>query len=105
MHRAMAAITLAIALLLVCRPAAAGAQQPSLSGQSSGSQPPPPPRQETLDDTIEAGDEELATPKKDLVKWNHYDGDFFHIRLGGGFLYEGATYSQNAASAEQFDLS
>src|SRR5262249_9408364 len=30
--------------------------------------------------------------------------DVFHIRLGAGFLYDGATYVQNAASAEQFDL-
>ena len=53
---------------------------------------------------MEAGDEELATPAHDLVKWNHYDGDLFHIRLGAGFLYDGARYSQNAASEEQFDL-
>ena len=53
---------------------------------------------------MEAGNEELATPKRELVAWNHYDGDLFHIRLGGGFLYEGAAYSQNAASQEQFEL-
>ena len=61
-------------------------------------------QQETLDDTIEAGNEEISTPKKDLFKWNHYDGDVFHIRLGGGYLYEGSAYSQNAASEEQFSL-
>jgi phosphate-selective porin OprO/OprP len=93
MNRAVAS-ALSVATMLFCLPCAAIAQQP-----------PPQPRPETLDDTIEAGDEELATPKRDLVKWNHYDGDVFHIRVGGGFLYEGAAYSQNEASQEQFDLS
>jgi len=91
--------------MLLCLPSAAAAQQPQPSGQQTGSQPPPAqPRPETLDDTMEAGNEELATPKRELVAWNHYDGDLFHIRLGGGFLYEGAAYSQNAASQEQFEL-
>ena len=64
-----------------------------------------PGQQQTLDNSpLEAGDEELDTPKKDLVKWNHYDGDFFHIRFGAGYLYEGSAYSQNAASEEQFSL-
>ena len=84
------------AMMLVSIASAAAAQTPTT--------PPQPGQQETLDTTIEAGDEELATPKHDLVKWNHYDGDFFHIRLGGGYLYDGAAYSQNAASEQQFDL-
>jgi phosphate-selective porin OprO/OprP len=84
-----------VATVLLVLPSAARGQQSS---------PSPLPQQETLDNTIEAGDEELATPAHDLVKWNHYDGDFFHIRLGAGYLYEGIAYSQNAASEEQFSL-
>jgi phosphate-selective porin OprO/OprP len=38
------------------------------------------------------------------MRWNHYDGDVFHIRLGGGFLYEGVKYSQNAGGEAQFVL-
>jgi len=74
------------ATMLLCRPCAA--QQ-----------------EETLDTSpLEAGSEEVATPKRELFRWNHYDGDVFHIRLGGGYLYEGVAYSQNAESTQQFDL-
>jgi phosphate-selective porin OprO and OprP len=86
------------ATVLVCMVPRATAQAPSTTS------PTAPQQQETLDNTLEAGDEELATPKHDLVMWNHYDGDFFHIRLGAGYLYEGAAYSQNAASEAQFAL-
>ena len=94
-----------IAAVLSCSAIRAHAQQPTQSAPQSGQQGAPQSQQETLDDTIEAGDEELATPARNLVKWNEYDGDFFHFRIGGGFLYEGVAYSQNAASTEQFDLS
>jgi phosphate-selective porin OprO/OprP len=105
MNRTTPACILAATTTLLCLPSDATAQQPSPSVQQSGSQAGSTQApQKTLDDTIEAGDEELATPAHDLVKWNHYDGDVFHIRVGAGFLYEGAAYSQNAASEEQFDL-
>jgi phosphate-selective porin OprO and OprP len=105
MHRTASSGMLAVATMLLCLPSALAGQAPSQSGQPSGSQAPSTqPPQETLDTTIEAGDEELPTPAHDLVKWNHYDGDLFHIRLGAGFLYDGAAYAQNAASEEQFDL-
>ena len=94
MNQATAGVLVAAATGLLCLPSAATAQQPPAS-QS---------QQETLDNTLEAGDEELPTPTHDLVKWNHYDGDFFHIRVGAGYLYDGAAYSQNVASTEQFDL-
>jgi phosphate-selective porin OprO/OprP len=81
--------------MFVCLAPGAAAQTAAPSSQ----------QQEGLDNSPpEAGDEEIDTPKKDLVRWNHYDGDFFHIRLGGGYLYEGSSYSQNAASEEQFSL-
>src|SRR5262249_54792647 len=96
MNRSAAAVFAAAAVLL-CVPSIAQGQQPP---------PTAPAQQDTLDTSPpEAGDEEIATPQHDLVRWNHYDGDFFHIRLGGGFLYEGAAYAQNLDSEEQFDLS
>jgi phosphate-selective porin OprO/OprP len=83
------------ATVLACLAPVARAQTPAAPAQ----------QQETLDNSpLEAGDEELDTPKKDLVKFNHYDGDFFHIRFGAGYLYEGSAYSQNAESEEQFSL-
>jgi phosphate-selective porin OprO/OprP len=76
--------------------------------QQQPSQPPAPgtpAKAATFDDSLlEAGDEELETPDRQLVKWNEYDGKHATFRLGGGFLYEGATYSQDANSREQFTL-
>ena len=56
------------------------------------------PQQSAVDDKLEAGDDELPTPARDLVKWNHYEGKFFSIRVGAGLLYEYAAYAQNEAS-------
>src|SRR5689334_10389630 len=95
MTRATARVFVGAGLLNL--PSPARAQQPP-------QQQPPPQQPETLDDTMEAGNEEVATPVRELVPWNHYDGDVFHIRVGAGFLYEGVGYSQNAAGAQQFDL-
>ena len=38
------------------------------------------------------------------MTWNEYEGPFFTIRVGGGFLYDGAWYSQDEESKEQFAL-
>jgi phosphate-selective porin OprO/OprP len=76
-------------LLLVClEPAALKAQQTS-----------------TLDDTIEAGEAEAEEPARRLVSWNHFDGKFFSIRLGGGLLVEYGAYSQDETSQAQIALS
>lgn len=59
----------------------------------------------TLVNTYEAGDEgEIEEPKRKLIKWNEYEGKYFTIRLGGGFLYEFATYNQDNENKEQIDL-
>jgi phosphate-selective porin OprO/OprP len=57
-----------------------------------------------LEDTAEAGGAEAEDPRHDAVRWNEYLGSHFHIRFGGGFLYEVAAFSQDAASQQQFDL-
>jgi phosphate-selective porin OprO/OprP len=57
-----------------------------------------------LEDTAEAGGSEAEDPRHDAVRWNEYLGSHFHIRFGGGFLYEVAAFSQDAASKQQFDL-
>ena len=43
-------------------------------------------------------------PRRKLVKWNQFEGPFFTLRFGGGFLYEVAAYSQDEESKHQFDL-
>jgi phosphate-selective porin OprO/OprP len=59
----------------------------------------------TLADGISAGEAESDPPRRRLVKWNEYEGPFFTLRLGAGFLVDYATYSQDDASKEQVDLS
>lgn len=60
----------------------------------------------TLDDApLEAGDDELATPERQLISWNEYEGKRATFRFGGGFLYEYAAYAQDEHSKEQFALS
>src|ERR1043165_5791363 len=59
----------------------------------------------TLVRTLEAGDEaDVVQPKRELIKWNHYEGKIFSVRFGGGFLEDIATFSQDEASKEQYAM-
>ncbi len=96
-----------IATTVLCAPLAAEDQQPppAQSSQPTGSQttaPASPPS--TLDDTLEAGDDEVAVPVRKLIDFNEYDGDLFSLRIGGGFLYEYAGFAQDDDSKEQIAL-
>ncbi len=47
------------------------------------------------------------TPDEDerrMVAWNEYEGRWFTARLGGGFLYDTANYSQDDDSHSQFSF-
>jgi phosphate-selective porin OprO/OprP len=57
-----------------------------------------------IDNTIDAGEAMLEDSPRRLVKWNEYEGRHFSIRVGGGFLFDLAGYSQDPESEEQFDL-
>lgn len=76
---------------------------PLLPAALAGQEPAPEP-ESTLDDTIEAGEADAEEPLRRLVHWNEYEGPWFTIRMGAGVLFEGATYAQDSASREQFDL-
>jgi phosphate-selective porin OprO/OprP len=76
-----------VLVILLCLPSAIAAQQPA-----------------TLDDKLEAGDDELAEPVRKLVSWNEYEGKYFTVRFGAGFLYEYAAYAQDEDSKRQFEL-
>ena len=56
------------------------------------------------DDTIEAGEADSETPRRQLIRWNEYEGPFFTIRMGGGLLYDYAAFSQDEESTQQFQL-
>jgi phosphate-selective porin OprO/OprP len=72
---------------------------PMAAGQIAPTQQPA-----TLDDTIQAGEADTEEPARRLVSWNEYEGKYFTIRLGGGFLYEYAAYSQDDVSKNQIEL-
>ena len=54
-------------------------------------------------DTLAAGEAE-EEPTRKLVSFNEYEGKYFTIRVGGGFLYEYAAYAQDEDSKNQFAL-
>ena len=95
MTRGTAAFVAVVTCLCLSAPASTRAQQ------TPATHPTP-----TLDDTPpEAGNEELAEPARRLVTWNEYDGKHATFRMGAGFLYDYAAYTQDAKSEEQLSLS
>jgi phosphate-selective porin OprO/OprP len=79
-------------LLMAARPQVCAGQQA------------PPPEKPAVESTLEAGEAEAVEPRRRLVRWNEYEGPFFTIRFGGAVLFDYATYSQDEASLQQFDL-
>ncbi|MFL5447750.1 MAG: hypothetical protein ACJ8AX_04325, partial [Gemmatimonadales bacterium] len=53
---------------------------------------------------VSAGEAEADPPRRQMVKWNEYEGPLFTLRVGAGFLVDYATYEQDLASQEQRDL-
>lgn len=51
-----------------------------------------------------AGEADAEEPVRKLVSWNHYDGRFFTIRVGGGFLIDYGAFAQDNNSKQQFTL-
>jgi phosphate-selective porin OprO/OprP len=67
---------------------------------TSGAAPP-----STTNDTLDAAEADGAEPSRKLVHWNEYEGPYFTARLGGGFLVDYSTYSQDDDSKQQMTLS
>lgn len=119
-----AALRLLAATLLVaapgfCRPqdaAPVGSSEQSVrrqaadsTGGSSQSAPAPqatpsPTPNETLENTIAAGESSDEPPQRQLVHWNEYHGPYFTIRVGGGILVDAAGYAQDTESKEQIKM-
>src|SRR5262245_28527431 len=97
----------AVALLMLAgltalpRAAQAQAQGNGASGQQGAAATPQTPP--AIDDTIDASEADKA-PRRKLISWNEYDGPYFSLRVGGGYLYDYAEYSQDDNSKQQFDL-
>jgi len=65
----------------------------------------PPAAQPSPDESRPAGEADDDAPRRQLVRWNQYEGPWFTLRVGGGFLYDYAAYGQDAESKEQAQLS
>ncbi len=110
MERAVfASAILIVSMLFNVRLSAQGADPPANSNQQSDADrqqaaAAQEPRTANIDETIEAGEAETEEPKRKLVSWNEFEGRFFTIRAGGGFLYEFAAYAQDEDSKRQFSL-
>ena len=90
----------AIAITFVLVASNAAAQEAAASAPAAA----PAAQDSPLDDTIDAGESSAEAPRRKLVKWNEYEGPWFTIRAGGGYLFEYASFSQDASSQQQFAL-
>lgn len=80
------------------------AASPTPDNPQASPQPSPSPNPNaTIENTSEAGDSP-DEPRRKLVNWNHYEGPYFTIRAGGGFLYEIAGFAQDSTSKEQITI-
>jgi phosphate-selective porin OprO/OprP len=59
-------------------------------------------RDSSLYNKLEAGDEaDAGEPERKLVRFNEYQGKYFSLKVGGGYLEDGAFYSQDEKAKEQ----
>jgi len=84
-------------MLMVLGCAHVDAQAPASSQTSQ-------PADSPIDDTLVAGDSDADVPVRKLVSWNEYEGKWFSIRGGGGFLVDYAAFAQDDTSKQQVRL-
>jgi phosphate-selective porin OprO/OprP len=89
-------------LVLLAAPQLSRAQQPAPT-------PTPTSTPEAAPTTIdtgeyEAGEDDLAEPKRRLIHWNEFDGPISTFRFGFGFLLDLAAYSQSGNSEQQVGI-
>jgi phosphate-selective porin OprO/OprP len=75
-----------------------------VSAQDADSTPANTTPDTAIDDTLVAGEASAEAPRRRLIKWNEYEGPWFTLRAGGGFLFEYDAFTQDAASEEQFNI-
>ncbi len=57
-----------------------------------------------LENTIEAGEADVAEPRRRFVKLNEFEGPFFTLRIGAGIVWDLAAFAQDSESKQQLDL-
>jgi phosphate-selective porin OprO/OprP len=58
-----------------------------------------------IDEERDAAEADGVEPRRQLVAWNHYQGPYFTLRVGGGFGYDYSAYAQDENSKQQMTLS
>src|SRR3546814_93798 len=73
------------------------------SGEAQPAQTTPPAQQSPgpILSTLDAAEADGEPPGRRLTHWNEYESPYFTARLGGGFLYDFVSYSQDDDSKEQ----
>jgi phosphate-selective porin OprO/OprP len=61
-------------------------------------------RAQSSGDPEQPAGSDADTPAREMVAWNHYEGKYFSIRGGGGFLVDYVGFAQDDASKEQVSL-
>jgi phosphate-selective porin OprO/OprP len=78
-------------------------QSPS-SSASQKSQASATQEEQSLENTEVAAQEDMDPNKRQLVRWNRYEGPYITAEFGAGFLYEIDAFAQDRQSKEQFVL-
>lgn len=67
--------------------------------QKNSKQATPAPSEGAVDNTIDAFEDD--EPPKHVIGWNKYEGPYFTLRWGAGFLVDFAGYAQDKESKQQ----
>lgn len=91
-------------ILVVAASVTVPAQQPPPAPVPQSAVPPIQEPPALIDDTIDAAEAYGEVPARRLIRFNEYEGPWFSLRVGGGYLYDYVTYGQDENSEQQFDL-
>ena len=78
----------------------ASAPQPS---PTPTGQDPPAESPKTLEDTIDASEDD-EPPSRKLIRWNEYQGPNFTLQFGAGILYDYGAFAQDEDSKRQIAM-
>ncbi|HVN44673.1 MAG TPA: porin [Steroidobacteraceae bacterium] len=80
-----------------------GAVGPAAHAAEAGA-PQAPSTAPGLTDELDAAEADGDRPRQ-LVDWNHYEGPYATLRVGGGLLWDYSAYAQDEESKQQMRLS
>ena len=84
-------------------PTAAGQSTPGQKDQATTQDPPRQDPPKTLEDTIDASEDEKP-PSRSFVDWNQYQGPYFTLQFGAGLLLDYGAFAQDHDSKRQIEM-